>query len=212
MSENNNRTNDPAAKVERMNHIFDHVVLPMILFTVVMFVVSAIMFRPDSCTNRNAEQPEPTVNHQNLDAFLMREVLLDDMESNRTIFELGGYTVVESEQSGLVAYRQLDDNTQIFENIADGSGGRYSAVVYEKDNLAVMVRIYSRTIFLVEAANGDRAVSAIFRDDRFSTWTSGGDADASSVLELVTADQLCGMIDRYKESILSLVIDDNNAK
>lgn len=208
MSDNNNQISNATEKVERMNRIFDHVVLPMVLFTVVMFVVSALVFKPDSCGEKKQEPSAPEVSYQNLDAFLMRDVLLENMENNRTIFELGGYTVVETEQSGLVAYRKLDDNTQIFENISDGSGGRYSAVMYEKDNVSVTVRIYSGTIFLVEAADGERSASAIFRDDRFGTWTSGGDVDAAQVLEIVPAEQLCTMIDRYKENILALVRDD----
>lgn len=205
MSENNNRANDAAAKVERMNRIFDHVVLPMILFTVVMLIVSAVIFRPDSCGGKTEEPSAPAVDHEKLDAFLMREVLLEDMESNRTIFEQGGYTVVETEQSGMVAYRQVDENTQIFENVADGTGGRYSAVMYEKDELSVTVRIYSGTIFLVEAETENDSESAIFRDEKFSTWTSGSDAYAAQILEIVSAEQLSGMIDTYKESILSLV-------
>ena len=210
MSENNNRSNDPAVKVERMNRIFDHVVLPMILFTVVMFIVSAVIFRPDSCSGKKEELSAPAVSQEKLDAFLMREVLLEDMESNRTIFEQGGYTVVETEQSGPVAYLQVDDNTQIFENVADGTGGRYSAVIYEKDELSVTVRIYSGTIFLVEAAVGDDSESAIFRDEQFCTWTSGGDSDAAMVLEIVSAEKLSDMIDTYKESILSLVSGDED--
>ncbi len=211
MSEKNNLHNDPAAKVERMNRIFDHVVLPMILFTVVMFIVSAFVFKPESCVSGYADDLTPVENVQpELDAYLMREVLLEDMAANRSIFEQGGYTIVESEQSGLVAFRQADEHTQIFENIADNSGSHYSAIVREKDGVTVTVRVYSENIFLVEAQQGETVVSAIFRDDLFTSWISGGDADAAAVMGIVPGDQLRAIIGDYKAGILALVSSDKS--
>ena len=207
MSENNRNTYDPAEKVERMNRVFDHVVLPIIAFTIVMLVITAIILKPESCVKDYADTLTPVEDNVSSepDAYLMREVLLEDMESNRLIFEQGGYTVVETEQSGLVAYRQLDEHTQIFDNIADSGANRYSAVVYEKDGLSVTVRIYSESIFLVEAAAGENSASAVFRDDNFATWTSGSDADASAVFGIVPAEQLRQLTETYKQTILSLV-------
>jgi len=164
MPDTKNNKYDPAEKVERMNRVFDQVVLPALIFTVIMFVITAIMLNP-SCRKEKEEISSPTSgSYQNLDAYLMREVLLEDMESNRSIFELGGYTIVETEQSGIVAYCQLDENTQVFDNIADSSGSRYSAIVSEKEGRSVTIRVYSDTIFLVEIAEGEKKLSAIFRD------------------------------------------------
>ncbi len=200
---------DPADKVERMNRIFDQVVLPIIIFTVIMAVISAIIIKPESCVSGYADDLAPVEDvRTELDPYLMREVLLEDMAANRSIFEQGGYTIVETEQSGLVAYCQLDECTQIFDNVSDGSGGRYSAVMYEKDGLSVTVRIYSGTIFLVEASDGQQRLSAIFRDDRFATWTSGSDADAGAIFELISAQQLADLAERYEQKIISLVNSD----
>ena len=200
------RSTDPVEKVERMNRIFDQLVLPMIIFTVIMAVVSAFILKPESCVRSFAGDLAPVEDVQSQpDPYIMREVLLEDMEINRSIFELGGYTVVETEQSGLVAYCQLDEYTQIFDNIADSSGSRCSAVVYEKDGLSVTLRVYSKTIFLVEASDGVQTLSAVFRDEDFGTWTSSSDADAAGVLSLVPAQQLSGLLDMYEEKILSLV-------
>lgn len=201
---------DPVEKVERMNRIFDQLVLPIIVFSIIMGVVSAVIFTPSCGAGCGGDRPvdpvtSQTGSQQSLDPYLMRQVLLEDMESSRAIFEQGGYTVVESEQSGLVAYCRLDENTQIFENIADSSGGRYSAVMYESDSVSVTVRVYSGTIFFVEASDSDRMASAVFRDDAFSTWTSGSDADAAGVFELISAGQLSELVEQYKAKILSLV-------
>jgi|GEM_PF-6686399 len=205
MSEKNTQY-DPVEKVERMNRVFDHVVLPMLAFVVVMSVITGIILKP-SCSGKKAEQPDAvsSQSQQNLDAYLLREVLLEDMEGNRGIFEQGGYTIVETEQSGLVAHRQLDEHTDIFDSIADSSGNHYSAVMYEDEKSSFSIRIYSQSIFLVEVSAGDKNISAIFRDDRFTTWTSGSDADASEVLALVPSEQLAGLVEQYKQSILSLV-------
>ena len=200
------RSTDPVEKVERMNRIFDQLVLPMIIFTAIMAVVSAFILKPESCVRSFADDLAPVEDVQSQpDPYIMREVLLEKMEINRSIFELGGYTVVETEQSGLVAYCQLDEYTQIFDNIADSSGSRCSAVVYEKDGLSVTLRVYSKTIFLVEASDGVQTLSAVFRDEDFGTWTSSSDADAAGVLSLVPAQQLSGLLDMYEEKILSLV-------
>lgn len=197
---------DPVEKVERMNHIFDQVVLPILIFTVIMAVISAIIIKPESCVSGYADDLAPVEDTRaELDPYLIRQVLLEDMESSRSIFEQGGYTVVESEQSGLVAYCKLDENTRIFDNIADSSGSRYSAVMYESDGISVTVRVYSETIFLVEATDGDRIASAVFRNDDFSMWTSSSDADAAGVFELISAGQLSGLAEQYKAKILSLV-------
>jgi len=198
---------DAVEKVERMNRVFDHVVLPAIAFTVVMFIITAVMLKP-SCGTSKPEQDSEQVGtgvQQKLDAYLVREVLLDDMEKNRGIFEQGGYTVVETEQSGLVAHRQIDENTEVFDNITDGSGNRYSAVMYENDTVSVTVRIYSERIFLVETKKDNGVLSAVFRDEKFSQWTSGSDADAGSIIELVTSEKLTALVEMYKQNILSLV-------
>lgn len=200
---------DPADKVERMNRIFDQVVLPIIIFTIIMAVISAIIIKPESCVSGYADDLAPVEDvRAELDPYLMREVLLEDMAANRSIFEQGGYTIVETEQSGLVACCQLDEFTQIFDNVSDGSGSRYSAVMYEKDGLSVTMRIYSGTIFLVEVSDGQQLLSAIFRDDRFTTWTSGSDADAGALLELISAQQLADLAERYEQKIISLVHSD----
>lgn len=202
----NKKQYDPAEKVERMNRIFDRVVLPAIAFTVVMMIISAVMLKPSCGGGQETDNKPPAAStQQKLDAYLMREVLLEDMESNRGIFEQGGYTVVETEQSGLVAHRQLDEHTDIFDNIADSSGNRYSAVVFEDETLSVTVRIYSEKIFLVEAQSEGVTLSAVFRDDGFAQWTSGSDADARSILDVVPAEKLSGLAEQYKQSLLSLI-------
>lgn len=197
---------DPVEKVERMNRIFDQLVLPIIVFTVVMAVISGFIFKPAGCAENLAADLAPVEEITPVpDPYLMRKILLEDTGSNRTIFEQGGYTVVETEQSGFVAYCQLDEYTQIFDGITDSSGNRYSAVMYENGSLDVTIRIYSDTVFLVEANNGAQSASAIFRDDSFAAWTSGSDADAASVLSLADAQLLTDLAGQYKAKIISLV-------
>lgn len=208
IKEKSNKT-DPVEKVERMNRIFDQLVLPMIIFTVIMAVISAFIFKPESCVKGYADDLTPVEDVQpELDPYLMREVLLEDMDRNRSIFEQGGYTIVETEQSGAVAYCVLDDCTQVFDNVADSSGSRYSAVIYEKDGLSVTIRIYSSTIFLAEVSDGAQLYSAVFRDENFTAWTSSSDAGAEDVLSLVSAQKLAGLLDMYESKILSLVTAD----
>lgn len=202
----NKKQYDPAEKVERLNRIFDQVVLPIIIFTVVMAIISSFIIKPESCIGSCSDNLTPVEEvRSEPDPYLMREVLLEDMESNRGIFEQGGYTVVETEQSGLVAHRQLDEHTDLFDNIADSSGNRYSAVVHVNDEYSVTVRIYSDRIFLVEFESDDSALSAVFRDDMFAQWTSGSDADAQSILKVVPSDKLSGLVEKYKQSLISLV-------
>lgn len=201
------KTYDPTEKVERMNRIFDQLVLPIIVFTIVMAVISAVIIKPTSCVESFADDLAPVEDNINSspDPYLMREVLLEDMEGNRSIFENGGYIMAETEQSGLVACFQLNESTQFFDNIADSSGSRYSAIVYEVDGIAVTVRIYSETIILVEASDSTQTVSAVFRNDDFTQWTSASDAEANDVLSVISAQQLSELVEQYKIKILSLV-------
>ncbi len=204
--QDNNKQYDPTEKVERMNRIFDRVVLPIIAFTAVMLVITAVILKPESCAKDFADTMTPVEDNVSTepDAYLLREVLLEDMDSNYPIFEQGGYTVVETDESGYVAYRFIDEHTEIFENLTGSGDIPCSAVIYNDEVLSVTVRIYSGKIFLVEASSGEKSASAIFRDDRFATWTSGSDADAQAVLELADSRFLSGLVEQYKQSILSL--------
>lgn len=197
---------DPSERVEHMNRIFDRLVLPMIIVTVVIFGGFAIFSKPScSCITSSELTGQDDGVNAAPNAYVLRKVLLEDMEKNRGIFEAGGYTLVENEASGWVAYIALDEQTEVFDNLTDGSGGRYSAVTLDDGQRKIVVRIYSEHVFLVEVVSDDSSRSAVFCDDGFATFTSGSDADVADVLSVVSAQELSELTGLYKRTVLSLI-------
>lgn len=196
------------AKVDKMNRLFDRLILPIIGFTILVFVAFSII--PNivkGCSSERDDGP-PSGSQEylsRLDAYVLRDVLLEDMEANRPVFEDGGYTVVENDGGNYVAFIELQDGTQIFDNMIDSSGNVYSAVMRTKDDRKVTVMIYAQTLFLAVVTDKGETSSSIFRSADFSSYPSDSDADAQAVLSLAPAEELTDMVEVYKTTILSLV-------
>lgn len=208
MNKNDKPKVSPEERVERMNGIFDRLILPMILFTIAVFVGFAVIPKLADCASCGGKQPSaeiPSANEQtDSDFYSMRAILLDDEEC-LSLFEAAGYTLMESGGS-TVAYRQLDSGVMIIENLRDSNGQPYSAICLkdEQKGTDTTIMLYSSSIFLVLVDTADGSVSAIFDNDEFLSAPSAADAEQEAVLALVSSAALSSMTEQYKEATLAV--------
>ncbi|MBQ9993531.1 MAG: hypothetical protein IJP17_02330 [Clostridia bacterium] len=201
--ENIKEKKDPAERVERMNGIFDRLVLPMLLFTLAIFLIFGVAPKVISCDKQDSSTV--TENASQGDFYASRAALLTDMENNLTRFETAGYILVDDDSTGTVAYKKLDSGTEIMENLCDVNGNIFSAVssartIGEKD-ADVTIMVYSGSLFLVSVTVGEETTSAIFGSDMFLPPISGSDEDISAVLALVPSDDLAEMMEEYRQAL-----------
>lgn len=194
---------DPQERVEHMNSIFDRLVLPMILFTLAVFIIFGVIPKLGGCGGKEEPAAETETASSPYD---LRKALLDDIAGNQAVFEAAGYTVTEVDGE-TVAYRKLDSGVEIFDNLKDSNGYPFSLISYsdEAAGTETDIMLYSEAIFLVVVKSGENQASAIFGDDSFSCPPSGGDADMQEVLGLVSAETLSGMVSEYLASVESVV-------
>lgn len=209
MNKDDRKKASPEERVERMNSIFDRLILPMIIFTVVVFAGFAVIPKLGSCTDCSGKPPAenvPSASEQSDDDFYsMRAILLAD-EDCLSLFEAAGYTVMDNGESGKVAYRTLDSGVMIIENLRDSNGQPYSAISLKDEQAGTdtTIMLYSSSIFLVLVDTAEGSVSAIFDNDEFICASSSTDAEQEAVLALVNSAELGNMMEQYKEATVSV--------
>ncbi len=197
LSRGEKQKRDPQERVDNMNSIFDRIVLPMLIFTVVMFVVLGV-------TQKCSGSSEDSARHPQADAvqtspFDRRERLLDDIDANADLFEAAGYTLIDNGDT--VAYRKLDSGAEIFENMKDSNGYRVSIITFEAEGRSIVISVYSENIFLVSVKSETASASAIFDNTAFSEAASPSDRDRAEVLKLAESRELSELLEQYLASI-----------
>lgn len=190
-----------------MNSIFDRLILPMIIFTVVVFAGFSIIPKLGSCMSCSGKAPAEntaSADVQSDDFYSMRAMLLAD-DDCLSLLEEAGCTIMDNGESGKVAYRSLDSGVMIIENLRDSNSQPYSAICLkdEQKGTDTTIMLYSSSIFLVLVDTAEDSVSAIFDNDEFICAPSAADAEQEAVLALVSPENLSSMIEQYKEIILS---------
>jgi len=196
----------PEERVDRMNGIFDRLVLPMVLFTIAVFVFFAVIPKLGSCSCAPEDKEEQISSQE--DFYSLRSILISDMAGNRSIFEAAGYTVMENGDAGdLIAYRELESGAEIIDNLRDTNGTAYS-IIYKTDadtGIETNILIYGKSLFLVMVTAEGQNITAIFYNEDFTADVSSGDSGQSSVLALVTSESMAEMLEEYKASMNSIV-------
>ncbi len=212
---------DPEQRVAHMNSLFDRYVVPLVLFTLLVFVIFGVVVpAAKGCSSRSDNQ---STGYSSGEFYVRRSALLDDIEGNREYFESCGYLVMNDDNGGTVAYRKTDAGNEIIDNVTDGNGSGYSAILgrndygesIEKNNVTIM--LYSSNAILVMSEEKDGVHSAVFHDEKFSVVdshpqsVSGGDtsasdtADQEAILELVGSERLLKLLDDYKQSLTDVI-------
>lgn len=192
-----------AEKLERMNGIFDRLIVPMLIFSALFIIcVGLIPKWAASCAQNNGlSAQDDIVISESYSFYQSRARLLANIESSAEVFEQHGYVLVEDENAGTVAYRRLESGTEIMDNLIDQHGNRYSVVTATVGDTVVTLMIYSRDAFLAMAKQGENQWSAVLDSENFAAVSS---SDAAELFEHVTAQQLAALLDEYKASTKEL--------
>lgn len=210
---NEKKKRDPDERVSHMNEIFDKYVLPLLGFTLAVFIVFGVIAPAvRSCGEKGQESAEPAGReYSSAEFYIRRSLLLDKLASNTDLFESGGYLLLDREQGGYIAYKQLEGGDEILENVVDPNGNIYSAVMSrdgygkDKDKSNLTLMIYSGTLFLAIAEEEDGTYSALFKNESFSFETS--DSDCRKLAEKVPASEWSRMLKEYRENLTPLLRD-----
>ena len=205
---------DPDERVAHMNEIFDKYVLPLLLFTVAVFVVFGLIVPGvRSCSEKNQEDAPSARSYSSAEFYVRRTDFLNAAASDSDLFEKNGYTVFDDESLQGVAYKELESGDEIMENVTDPNGNHYSVIMSAdswgkkngSQNLSLMV--YSGSIFLAMAEKEDGTHSALFNNDKFTYDVSASDVSGSDaaaqrdLLEAVSAGEWTRMIGEYKDNL-----------
>ena len=127
------------AKVDRLNHVFDKVVLPVLLFTVGIILVLMIFGNSffdcvNSCSgalvrdNAGAVSQSSTSQRSESDKkfYAKRQKFMSDMAGNREKLEAAGYVVSDDYDASLTARREYED--ALYYSIDYFSGGEARAI------------------------------------------------------------------------------------
>ena len=124
----NSRKNkrDPEERVTHMNEVFDKYVIPLLGFTLAVFIVFGLIAPAvRSCSAKTKPAEQSGREYSSAEFYIRRSLLLDRLVSESDVFESGGYTLLDSDDGRKIAYKKLDSGDEVLENAADTSGGVY---------------------------------------------------------------------------------------
>ena len=195
------------ARVERLNGVFDRLLLPMIIFTVALLVAVAFIPRmAQSCAHGSCAGSAET--EQQFDFYEQRKHLHADMADYQSALEEGGYLVMAADEEGnLLAYKQLDSGVEIMDGIVDSHGTPYTALMLTTGEgeaaTEITLMVYTRTVMLAIAERGGETRSAVYESDTFAPDPSN--SDITAVSEWVSSEQLASMLSQYMEDMSAVL-------
>lgn len=197
------RKRDPEARVAYLNGIFDRLLLPMLIFTVLVILGAVFIPKIASCdpggsrTESAADAPADV--RPAFDLYTARSRMYLDMSAAQAKLEAVGYLVMDDGTGNIVAYKQLDDGLEILEHVKDTEGTPYTALTEttgEGETAAeTTLMVYTRNVMLAIVKRGEETRSAVFTDG-FAPDAS--DSDCGALLEWCEAEKLESMLARYE--------------
>ncbi|MBE6754674.1 MAG: hypothetical protein E7559_10075 [Ruminococcaceae bacterium] len=199
-------------KVARLNSIFDRLMLPIIIFTVLVIIGAGLL--PKACASCSgdtlAEIDSAVLPPQTVFSFYSaRAKLLENIAPYREILQGAGYFIMEDEENSeeFIAYKQLDSGLEIMENVIDSQGTHYTALMLEQgegeQKTAVTLMVYTENVMLAVAERGEDTRSAVFDSGIMNM--SASNTDAVAVFEYVSADTLSSMQKQYEQEMEKLL-------
>lgn len=189
-------------KVERMNRLFDKVVLPGIGVLVILLLISFIagkfrekFTRDDPGTTASSAPREET------DVFGRRKELLRGYEQHKDAFAAYGYEPVEGYAYALSLGKTVDEEMTIFQ-FSDEALGELSIVNYmpkgkKAPYRSLSLAVSSPTMLVVTVKKEDEKHVVTFTDTGFSHYQPEDQDAYQSLMKLTTQEDLQAMYDIF---------------
>lgn len=205
-----------AERVDRMNHIFDKLILPIIGFTVAIFILFAVFGGAyESCSSAPAgmasSTPPTTAAVESQSFYAKRAIVMSRIESNRETLEAFGYEVSDQYGCGLTARWQYSPSTYSIDYFNDGKV--YAIIRHDAGENAeafdyIAMGIYTERMITVEIGAGEECCSVVFTDEAFASVSPGSDeAETDRVLALATREMLISLLEMYKANTNKLLTE-----
>lgn len=200
-------------KVERMNKMFDRVVMPAIGVLIILLLLSFIVGKlTDKFGGGHDAAGDAAVGSVVSDGdvqkiFSMRTALLADYEQYAEVFAAYGYEQVEGLQD-LALCKQVDEELTIWQ-FADSVLGDFTIVKYVPSSDEASYQMLSLTIssdkLLTVTASGEGFDYAVaFTAADFSTYQAKDKEQYRDMMKVVSMDELHSMYEIFETDIRNL--------
>lgn len=203
-------------KVEKMNALFDKMVLPVLLIAALAVFFFGALPKLKRCVSDETVQPQETAvvtqsdvsgsdgQEEPNELYARRNAFLSDMKAHREEIEAKGYTFIEAVE-GLDSIRiRPDEDTTIYEFCDNGKCyGQIRTTEFEVfEEAAVTVMGSSHINVVLTLADGEK-LYAVFENESFLP--EGSDDDQQMILAYLTSEELTGIKQRYDRQLEELL-------
>ena len=202
-------------KVDRMNYVFDKLIVPMLAFIVVFIVAVSLLPKDFNCYSCAKDCSESCAEKEKIEAqidfYNRRNALTSNIEGNRSVFESNGWEVRDDLDVNPVAVKTLESGVVIKEyydaQYYNRAILRCEREVSESDTgwNTIVMGIYAENCITVDVYAGGALYSTLFTNEEFTAWTRGDDFDAGRILSLATRTKLTELLDEYKKCLLPII-------
>ncbi len=196
-------------KVERMNRLFDKILLPAIGILIIMLLVSFTVnkYREKFGSDRQSAS-QTAVQQSEPQAFALRRSLLAGYAQYKEQFDAYGYKPVEGYSYDLSLCKTVDDEMSIFQ-FADGTLGELTIINYIPSDKkspydSLSLAISSQRLITVTAKNGEESHSVTFLSYDFSSYTSDQEEEFNALMKLTDIGELSAIYEIFETDISNI--------
>ena len=196
-------------KVERMNRLFDKILLPAIGILIIMLLFSFIVnkYREKFGTEINpfaeavTQKPEPEV-------FALRRRLLADYGQYQKEFEAYGYKPVDGFSYDLSLCKTVDKEMSIFQ-FADSKLGELTVINYipKQENTpydSLSIAVSSPNLITETKKSGEESHTVTFLTHDFSSYKSDDTDQFNSLMKLTDIDEITAVYEIFETDISNI--------
>ena len=196
-------------KVERMNRLFDKILLPAIGILIIMLLVSFTVnkYREKFGSDRQSAS-QTAVQQSEPQAFALRRSLLAGYAQYKEQFDAYGYKPVEGYSYDLSLCKTVDGEMSIFQ-FSDASLGELTIINFLPENDAspydsLSMTVSSHKLINVTAKNGEESHTVTFTDTAFSTYRADDGSEYKALMNLTDIDEINTLYEIFEADIGNL--------
>ena len=196
-------------KVERMNKIFDKIILPAVgvLIAVLLFFFVVGKYREKFCSESKATA-ETSGQLTEPKAFSLRRSLMAEYGEHKKEFEAYGYVPVDGFSYDVSLCKTVDKEMSVFQ-FADRAIGELTVISYipkSKDTAydSLSVAFSSYRLITVTAKRGEESCSVTFLSYDFTSYKSGQEEQFDALMKLTDIDEILAMREIFETDIFNL--------